>query len=205
MDFCFSSSFLSYPSASTDKGIGEPQLIIRTVELKDIKGLAEVLTHSFHSHQGLWHWLYPLLKLGIYEDLRTRLRSSSTHHKCLVASKVIDSATGCVEEIVGTVEISLRINSTSSDRSPYISNLAVSHTHRRQGIARKLLLRCEQIAWEWGCQEVSLHVLENNRPAKRLYFANGYRLRRIECSVNSFLFHHPKRFLLHKKKSQIEK
>jgi ribosomal protein S18 acetylase RimI-like enzyme len=199
VDFCFSSSFISYPSASTDRAIDEPQVVIRAIEPRDIKGLAEVLAHSFHSRRGLWYWFYPLLRLGIYEDLRSRLRSTSPDHRCLVASKVVNSVTGSVEEIVGTAEISIRSGATWSDRFPYISNVAVSYTHRRQGIARKLLIGCEQIAQEWGCQEVSLHVLENNYSAKRLYFATGYRLRRIEFSFMSWLLQRPRRLLLHKK------
>jgi ribosomal protein S18 acetylase RimI-like enzyme len=199
VDFCFSSPAIPYSPTSSDKSIGDRQLIIRTAEPKDIKGLAEVLTHSFHPRQGIWYWFYPLLKLGIYEDLRSRFRSLPPHHKCLVASKVVNDVTGEVEEIVGTVEIGIRSGLTISNRFPYISNLAVSHTYRRQGIARKLLLKCEQIAREWGCQDISLHVLENNHPARRLYFSSGYRLYRIEFSFSSWLLKRPRRLLLYKK------
>ncbi|OKH18838.1 hypothetical protein NIES593_21605 [Hydrococcus rivularis NIES-593] len=200
VDFCFSSSLIAASSASTDKGTGTSQsLSIRTVKASDIKGLAEVITRSFHPRQGLWYWFYPLLKLGIYEDLHSRIRSSSPHHRCIVASLSIDGAAGGVEEIVGTAEIAMRFDSTASDGFPYISNLAVSPTHRRQGIARKLLLACEQIAREWGCQAVSLHVLENNYPAKRLYFSCGYRLYRIDFSFSNWLLKRPRRLLMYKK------
>lgn len=200
MDFCFSSPLIASPSASTDKGIGNSQsIVVRTVEASDLKGLAEVLTRSFHPRRGLWYWFYPLLKLGIYEDLRSRIRSSSPNHRCIVASLSVDDVAGRVEEIVGTAEITLRFGSTAGDRFPYISNLAVSPTHRRQGIARKLLLGCEQIAREWGCQAVSLHVLENNHPARRLYFSCGYRLYSIDFSFSSWLLKHPRRLLMCKK------
>lgn len=201
MDFCFSSSFIPYSSASSGDNIDEAQLIVRTVELKDIKGLTDVLTHSFHPRQGLWYWFYPLLKLGIYEDLRSRLRSSSPHYRCLVASKVVYSVT-VEEEIVGTAEIAIRPGAIANAQSPYISNLAVSQVHRRQGIARQLLSGCEQVAREWGYQTISLHVLEDNHSAKQLYFTSGYQLHRIECSLSSCLFNRPRRLLLHKKVSQ---
>jgi ribosomal protein S18 acetylase RimI-like enzyme len=203
VDFCFS-SFLPYASASSGDDFDDAQLIIRTVELKDIKGLTDVLTHSFHPRQGLWFWLYPLLKLGISEDLRSRLRSSSPHYRCLVASKVVYEVGAEVEEIVGTAEIAMRSYAVASDRSPYISNLAVSQVYRRRGIARQLLNGCERVAREWGCQYISLHVLEDNHSAKQLYFTSGYQLHRIECSLSSWLFKRPRRLLLRKKVSQGE-
>jgi ribosomal protein S18 acetylase RimI-like enzyme len=103
------------------------------------------------------------------------------------------------DEIIGTVEISLHSKFFFGDYVPYVSNLAVNPAHRRQGIGRKLLLKCEQIALDWGFQEISLHVLENNYQAKRLYFSSGYRLCRIEYSVISWLFKRPRRLLLNKR------
>jgi ribosomal protein S18 acetylase RimI-like enzyme len=205
VDFCFSSSVIPYPSPATAENFGDTQLIVRTVEARDIKSLAETIAHSFHPPEGLLCWFYPLLKMGIYEDLRSRLRSRSPHQKCLVAIKVMHGVVGQVEEVVGTVEIGLRAGGISGDRISYISNLAVSRVHRRQGVARKLLVRCEQIACEWGCQDISLHVLENNDNAKQLYFSCGYKLHQLEFSLSSWLLQHPRRLLLHKKIGRHEK
>ena len=58
---------------------------IRAAQPGDLAGLAELLADSFHSQHGILGWAYPLLRLGIYEDLRNRLRSTSPHHICLVA------------------------------------------------------------------------------------------------------------------------
>lgn len=204
MDFCFSSSVIPYSSPATAENLGDTQLIIRTVEARDLKSLAETLAHSFHPPEGFLCWFYPLLKMGIYEDLRSRLRSRSPHQKCLVATKVVRHVAGQVEQVVGTVEIGIRTDSTSGNRSCYISNLAVSSAHRRQGVARKLLLRCEQISCEWGCQDISLHVLEDNACAKQLYFSSGYQLYRLEFSLSSWLLQHPRRLLLHKKVCRSE-
>lgn len=201
MNCCFSPSLIPYQLTSTSSSPGASQVIIRTAHLKDINGLAEVLLQSFHSSQGLLCWTYPFLKLGIYEDLRSRLRSCSPHYLCLVATMPVNTILGKGEEIVGTVEIALRSTSpcsTVGSQYPYISNLAVRNSYRRQGIARKLLLKCEQISLEWGFQELSLHVLENNHQAQQLYFASGYRLHRIEPSLSSWLLKHPRRLLLNK-------
>ena len=40
---------------------------------------------SFHSGEGFVEWVYPVLRLGIYEDLKNRLRSKAEHYICLVA------------------------------------------------------------------------------------------------------------------------
>ncbi|MGK7877434.1 MAG: GNAT family N-acetyltransferase [Xenococcaceae cyanobacterium] len=201
MNSCFSSPLISYQSTSTDSIAGASQLVIRTAQVKDLKGLAEVLTNSFHPPQGLLYWMYPLLKLGIYEDLRNRLHSCSPHYMCLVASKPVTTIVGEGEEIVGTVEIALRSTCswpTICSQYPYISNLAVRNSARRQGIARKLLLKCEQVALDWGFQQLYLHVLENNYQARQLYFTSGYQLHRIESSLSGWLFKRPRRLLLNK-------
>ncbi|NJK50486.1 GNAT family N-acetyltransferase [Candidatus Gracilibacteria bacterium] len=205
MDFCFSSSVIPYSSPANPEHLGDTQLIVRTVEARDITSLAETIAHSFHPPEGILCWFYPFLKMGIYEDLRSRLRSRSPHQKCLVAIKIIRSVAGQVEEVVGTVEIGLRAGVISGGSISYISNLAVSRVHRRQGVARKLLLRCEQIAHEWGCQDISLHVLENNHYAKKLYFSCGYQLHQLEFSLSSWLLKQPRRLLLHKKIDRNQK
>ena len=179
-------------------------MTIRAALPKDIQFLAEVLTDSFHAHQGKKNWFLPLLKLGIREDLRTRLASQASHYLCLVASiplKAGSSYSDCREEIVGTAEISVHSPFSwfkSSEKYPYISNLAVQSCYRRQGVARNLLLCCEQTARRWGFAEITLHVLENNYQAQQLYFSSGYQLKCIETGVASLLFQHPRRFLLNK-------
>jgi ribosomal protein S18 acetylase RimI-like enzyme len=140
-------------------------------------------------------WAYPMLRLGIYEDLRNRLRSSSPHYVCLVA------VAGVSEELAGTVEIALRSPYSWQSRSsqyPYISNLAVKTSSRRRGVARQLLLACERTALEWGYSDLYLHVLENNHHARQLYLKTGYQVRLVEPSYSAWLFRHPKRLFLHK-------
>ncbi|MFN9261314.1 GNAT family N-acetyltransferase, partial [Microcystis sp.] len=85
---------------------------------------------------------------------------------------------------------------------PYISNLAVSPDRRRAGLARRLLLKCEQIAREWGFEELSLHVLDNNLAAQSLYLSSGYRLQKTDGWLINRLFNRPQKLFLHKKISQ---
>jgi ribosomal protein S18 acetylase RimI-like enzyme len=176
-------------------------LTIRSLIPQDLNGLAEVLTESFHSCEGLMSWTYPLFKLGVYEDLRTRWRSPhNPHHLCLVAiargANLRDQ-----EMVIGTAEIAVRSLFSWSELEPeypYISNLAVSPNYRRKGVGRKLLQRCEQAALEWGFSKISLHVLENNQQAKQLYLTNGYHVHKVESSLSNWLFKRPRRLLLKK-------
>lgn len=173
--------------------------IIRKANQEDLAQLAEVLTKSFHSREGLNFWFYYLLKLGIYEDLRYRLRHGTPHYTCLVATTGLNEAQAMKEYVVGTVEIALRREycwSSAIKESPYISNLAVQDAYRRLGIAGKLLNKCEILAREWGFQKIYLHVLENNHQAKQLYLNKGYGVCRIEFSFGEWLFHRPRRLLL---------
>jgi len=168
-------------------------LTIRAAKNSELHAVAEVLTDSFHPANGLFFWMYPLVKLGIYEDLRTRINSGSPHYFCLVAIKS--------EKLVGTIEVSLKSVcpwSSFTNQYPYIANLAVSKSYRKQGIGKQLLLKCEQVAFEWGFSEIYLHVLEDNESAKKLYFAAGYRLRKVECNFTDWLFKRPKKLLLSK-------
>ena len=102
------------------------------------------------------------------------------------------------QEIVGTLEIGLRKSFLGSSSRPYISNLAVKPSHRRQGIARQLLVKCEQIASEWEAKELTLHVLEDNHAARQLYLANGYQIQQAEVNLSYWLFQQPRRLLLQK-------
>lgn len=187
---------------ATDRAEPSAQFQIRAAQLEDLTILAEILADSFHSQQGILGWAHPLLRLGIYEDLRNRLRSTSQHHICLVAL----DRTG--DELAGTVEMAVRStgpwassgNAAKSVRSryPYLSNLAVRPSHRRRGVARELLLICEQVALSWGFQDLSLHVMENNHQARQLYFKLGYRLYQVDSSWSSWLLGRPRQLFLHK-------
>jgi ribosomal protein S18 acetylase RimI-like enzyme len=161
-------------------------LSIRAAQLKDLAALVELLSDSFYPNVGLMRWFLPLLRVGVYEDLRFRLRSSSaSDYVCLV----------------GTVEITFRSTSPFQLRSlpyPYLSNLAVYSDVRRRGAAQKLLGACESIAREGGFQDLYLHVLEDNHQARRLYEKAGYQIMQADPFWRGWLFQQPRRLLLHK-------
>jgi ribosomal protein S18 acetylase RimI-like enzyme len=205
--------------SESDRSI--PPISIRDVQQQDLVSLAEVLAHSFHSQEGLLGMLYPLLRMGIYEDLRSRLRNKAHRYACLVAVQVLQPQTatqlyqlaavpgvGALFEIpargrpIGTVELTVR---TSQLWQPqlgkgylYLSNLAVQEDCRKQGVAQKLLQACEEKALEWGFENIYLHVLENNHSARRLYRKAGYQLHEVEAGLGHWLLGQPKQLFLRK-------
>jgi ribosomal protein S18 acetylase RimI-like enzyme len=203
VDSCFISYLLS--NSSNPEATGDApsvSLEVRLAQSHDLKSLAEILTDSFFPTAKYWSFLRPIFKLGIYEDLRVRLRSDSPYYHCLVVSQTSLTAKGKQEIILATAEIGLKASSFLAVPLPYISNLAVSPDRRRSGLARQLLLKCEQIAREWGFEELSLHVLDNNVPARMLYLSSGYRLQKTDGWLMSWLFNQPQRLFLSKKLSQ---
>lgn len=201
MNPCFSFLTPYEPAPAGQDAVAQDasHVTIRTAQLRDLNILAEILTDSFHPPTGILRWAYPMLRLGIYEDLRNRLRSSVPHYACLVAVATVSTPTGDREELAGTVELALRSTSSWQPRAahyPYISNLAVSKSCRRQGVAQQLLLTCERMSLEWGFKDLYLHVLENNHQARQLYLKSGYEQRQVESSVSTWLLGRPKRLFL---------
>lgn len=199
--FSFLTPYEPAPAGQDAVAQDTSHLTIRTAQPRDLNILAEILTDSFHPPTGSMRWAYPMLRLGIYEDLRNRLRYSVPHYACLVAVAAVSTSLGYREELAGTVELALRSTSSWQPRAsvyPYISNLAVGKSCRRQGVAQQLLMTCERMSLEWGFQDLYLHVLENNHQARQLYLKAGYQQRQVESSSSTWLLRRPKRLFLHK-------
>lgn len=198
--FSFLTPYQPAPAGQNTVFTGTPGLTIRAAQVRDLNTLTEILTDSFHPPTGWMRWAAPMLRLGIYEDLRNRLRSHTPNFACFVAVALIPNATGSQEHLAGTVELALRSSSwhPGAAQYPYISNLAVSPSCRRQGVARQLLLACERMSVEWGYKDLYLHVLDNNHQARQLYLKAGYQLRQAESDYITWLLKRPKRLFLHK-------
>lgn len=216
-------SCLAAQERSTLHVIQGTPFLIRTVRTQDLAPLSDVLASSFHAQEGWMRWFYPLLKVGIYEDLKSRLQTRRAHYACLAAVKPnppnpkgrlatqfvgqsSHAALGIVterdESILGTIEIALKSPSFLQPlgrKYLYLSNLAVKADCRRQGIAQQLLQTCDRIASDWGFHDLYLHVLENNYSARQLYTKAGYKLKRIDTNPFSLMLGQPRQIFLHKR------
>jgi ribosomal protein S18 acetylase RimI-like enzyme len=188
---------LHQPSVTSASDSTDSKLQIRAVAPADLTDVTQIIAESFHKPNGLWGWTYPIMRLGIYEDLKHRLASSAPHHICLVA---VDTSR-TIDNLMGTVELGVRFNdacAAANKSFPYLSNLAVHPSYRRQGAASGLLMGCEKLASHWGFQDIYLHVLEDNHQARQLYLKFGYRVLKVETNWNTHFFRRARQILLHK-------
>lgn len=204
-------------------------ILVRVARPSDLNAVTEILVRGFHRTDGAMGWMYPLIKLGIQEDLRGRLRANATQQVCLVAYEPVvgdrPSAGAATrfrqealkqfpleamgenfqreEHLMGTLELSRRSHFFWQGGQPYayISNLAISEPYRRRGVALQLLNACEKIALGWGLQELRLHVMEDNAAARQLYAKAGYRIENEDVSLSAWLLGRPRQMLLHKRLS----
>jgi ribosomal protein S18 acetylase RimI-like enzyme len=143
---------------------------IRRVKEQDLLGVAHLLCESFYPQSSYWHWAVPLLRVGIYQDLRSRFITQPAKHICFVAVLTTSTPGELTQEtLVGTVEVALKSLWLLQRNVPYISNLAVAPHYRRRGIAQQLLLACEPVARVWHANTLYLNVLRTNAAAQHLY------------------------------------
>ncbi|MGB3292321.1 MAG: GNAT family N-acetyltransferase [Phormidesmis sp.] len=173
---------------------------IRAARPTDLSQLVAVLLASFYAQAQATQWLYWLMRIGIQEDIKTRLKTPAGQYACLVAT-TLHPESAQSEAVIGTVEISQRPCESWQlfpSKRAYLSNLAVTPAHRRQGTAGQLLLTCESIARNWGFHHLYLHVMADNSVARALYTQAGYRPCEVSNPILSGLGFRPQRLLLSK-------
>ena len=194
----------SYPPSRSQLPAGEETPLcfrIRAAQLKDSPQVVRVLLDSFYAQAKATQWLYWILRIGITEDVKAKVKLPADQYACLVATTLHpDSAKS--DEVVGTAEISQRPCETWQFFPPqraYLSNLAIRPGYRRKGAAQQLIETCETIAQGWGFRYLYLHVMADNTAAKQLYEQAGYKLCEVSNPVLSALGLRPKRLLLSKR------
>lgn len=174
---------------------------VRPANPGDLNQLADILASSFYGSTGWQSWVYPLLRIGIYEALKQRFRYAPPHYVCLAGVSISASSVSTPADwIVGTVELSPKRHPPWQKglvRQLYLSNLAVRSAYRRTGVARQLLMACERIAHTGEFSELYLHVMEDNRAARQLYEQAGYELEQAEINLFTLLGQ-PRRLRLRK-------
>uniref|UniRef100_A0A6U5BYZ4 N-acetyltransferase domain-containing protein n=1 Tax=Hemiselmis andersenii TaxID=464988 RepID=A0A6U5BYZ4_HEMAN len=118
-----------------------------------------------------------------FDDMRIRYGAKSPVNSSLVIAR-----NGPEGEIVGCVGLEMALVmgekilpknrenlARNYDMQPLLANLAVSPAARRQGLARKLCVKGEEVVRGWGQDHLLLLVEEGNEPAIRLYRNMGYK------------------------------
>ena len=179
----------------------QPHFRVRAAQIKDLEQIVSVLLNSFYTQAKATQWLYWILRLGIQEDIKAKLKAPANQYACLVATTLHPNSAHS-DRIIGTAEISQRPCETWQFFPPqraYLSNLAIAPHHRRKGGAQQLIATCETIALEWGFRHLYLHVMADNTAAKQLYEQAGYQIREVSNPVLSGLGLRPQRLLLAKR------
>lgn len=151
------------------------------VAQSDLPAIAALLVRNFQLYPPGMGWLTPVMRRGVLEDLRQRLRNAGKYYACYRA--VLG------DQIVGTAELSLRpvqvrfgwLWQGKSERVPYLANLAVETQHRRRSVAQQLMVSCEQQAEAWGYGQIYLTVMADNQAARSLYGKAGYEVVRRDA------------------------
>ena len=121
--------------------------------------------------------------VGDQSDHDGRISSDSltiTEQKQFLRNVILDGrlivAMNSIEEMIGIATISIDVNMLDNSSSIWnISDVWVHPSYRRQGIATKLVHKCEKIAESRGAKEIRLHVYASNQPAAMMYGRLGYR------------------------------
>ncbi len=174
---------------------------IRAAQPKDLAQIVSVLLSSFYAQAKATQWLYWILRIGIQEDIKVKIKTPVGQYACLVAVTLHPDATQS-DTVIGTAEISQRPCETWQLFPPkraYLANLAISPDSRRQGAAQQLLSTCESIALSWGFRRIYLHVMADNDAAQALYAQAGYSPCEVSNPILSGLGLRPQRLLLSKR------
>ena len=74
------------PAMPLEGDASQPNCIrVHTARSEDIPRIVTLLLASFYPHLNTDHWFYWLIRIGIREDIRTRLKTNSERYACLVA------------------------------------------------------------------------------------------------------------------------
>ncbi|MGB3670243.1 MAG: GNAT family N-acetyltransferase [Phormidesmis sp.] len=174
---------------------------IRSAQRQDLSQIVAVLLASFYPQAQATQWLYWLMRIGIQEDIKTRMKTPTNQYACLVAIAVEPDSAYSTGVVVGTAEVSQRPCESwrlFPPKRAYLSNLAIAPDSRRQGAAQQLLSTCESIALGWGFHRIYLHVMADNLAAQSLYRQAGYQRCAVSNPILSGLGLRPERLLLSK-------
>ena len=135
--------------------------------------VATILVESFYNPTVLSRQFFYLSELS---RLQCNFPYSDPDHSFFVAcEKKSSSSNKKDDKIVGFVDVNARPGTRETDAPrPYLSDLAVSPSFRRRGVALKLVNECEKEVTFWEKDQLYLRVEEKNAGALKMYSDLGY-------------------------------
>ena len=98
------------------------------------------------------------------------------------------------EELMGKLP-----EDAAASKRAYLSNVCVSRSARRRGVAQGLMLHAEREAIKAGVRQLYVHVVHDNGPAVQLYRQTlGFELESEESVAFARTLQRPRRLLLTK-------
>lgn len=155
-----------------------PNLNIRKATKGDLNQVSTMQLDEYGEMNLLWPWNW----VQELDRLQTSFWYDSANHIMIVA-EVESKWTGPLKGIFGQPKVvgfvSLDWRPARVDRStpadlPYLSDLIIDKAHRKQGVARSLMLTCESLAKQLGFPAIYLKVRRSNQAGINLYVALGY-------------------------------
>jgi len=145
----------------------EEDFIIRNALHKDLPEVARIIVESFYVANPMFNSYHFLRELA---RVQNNFPYADENHIMLVACS---KETG---EVVGFCDLDNRPPKIANPPPrPYLSDLAVSTTFRRKGVASALVIACEVKSEDhWKKPFMYLRVEAQNKPALHMYSNLGY-------------------------------
>jgi ribosomal protein S18 acetylase RimI-like enzyme len=138
--------------------------------MKDLRGVADLIEAAFTDDLGQsgQKALNELRWLSRMKPVLWWMVYSNPEHSDFLSGFVWEED----QKIVGNITIN---HTGTTTRRWLISNLAVSDSYRRRGIARGLMYAALELVKEYNGEVVSLQVRQDNIPARKLYEELNFR------------------------------
>ena len=153
---------------------GSSFYFIREADFADLGAAARILTDGFYGDSNFI--TYNIERLNTFLSLESTFPQPGSVvgavHSMLVACRQTDG------KVLGFAEIDGRPTKKENEAPrPYMCNLAVCPKWRRRGLAKALVVQCEEKALKWGKTDMYLKVREANDAATNMYKDLGYEVK----------------------------
>ena len=172
-------------------------LVVQVAVDGQYRPAAAMCVDAFHDMSGPFG---RLKRSGAVDDWERALRSrcnSASSDNVLLTAMAEDAADA---ELLGCVECGLLPppperrdpeappppsngeNRQQKPDVPYLANIVVAPSARRQGVGERLVVETEKLAQSWGFGELCIKVDRSNFNARRLYDRLGYEFAYLQTS-----------------------